>query len=63
MFRLLRAGSSELVVTSGPGRLSSSQDVPGCVEGLHRIDDEGAAQMIPVLAKHEGPSCSRQHEA
>lgn len=63
MFRLLRVGSSELVVTWDLGRLSSSQDVPGCSEGLPRIDDEGAAQMIPVLAKYEGPRCSRQHEA
>lgn len=63
MFRLLRAGTSELVMTWGPGRLPSSQDGPGLMEGLNRIDDECEAQMILVLAEHENRGRGRQHQA
>lgn len=51
MFRLRRAGTSDLVMTWGPGRFSSSQDGPGWMEGLNRINDKYAAQMILVLAE------------
>lgn len=63
MFRLLRVCTSELVMTRGPGRFSSSQDGPGWMEGLNRIDDKYAAQMILVLTEHENRGRGRQHQA
>lgn len=63
MFRLFRAGTSDLVMAWGSGRLSSSQDGPGWMEGLNRIDDKYAAQMILVLDGHENRGRGRQHQA
>lgn len=63
MFRLLRAGTSDLEMAWGPGRLSSSQDGPGWMEGLNRIEDKQAAQMILVLDGHENRGRGRQHQA